>query len=122
MNDIERDGNENERDSEIEKKYLNKNGRMNCYLQSVSTNFDEYITEMAKSRTYGTLLELRAMAYLYKRNILLYQSYDLGAWMVKEPTFQKPFLRIFYAPYRHFDSVFTKSFIVKAAFCQGNRI
>lgn len=75
--------------------------------------------EMTKPKTPGTLLELRAMAYLYKRNILLYKPYDLGTWLVKELVFQQPFLRIFLAPPKHYDSVFTKSYIMKAAFCQG---
>lgn len=79
------------------------------------------MAEMSKQKTYGTLLELRAMGYLYKRNILLYQPYDLGVWLSSEYEFGDQILRIFYAPERHFDSVFTKSYIVKAAFCQGRK-
>lgn len=80
-------------------------------------NFNEYTCQMAKPTTYGTFLELRAIGYMYKRNILLYQPYDLGMWLVKEPEYTDTF-RIFFAPEKHFDSVFTKPFIVKAAFCQ----
>lgn len=64
---------------------------------------------MAKPKTSGTLAELRAMAYLYKRNILLYRPYDMGAWLVKEVASQKPALRIFYGPQNHFGSIFIKS-------------
>lgn len=88
----------------------------------MATDFVAYITEMAKAKTYGTLLELRAVAYLYKRNVLLYRPFDVGVWMVKEFDLQKPFLRIFYAPRKHFDSVFTKSSIAEAAQSQGNSI
>lgn len=88
-------------------------------LQSVSGNFDAYMSEMAKPKTYGTLLELRAMGFLYKRNILLYQPHDLGTWLIKESAFQVPHLRVFYAVPKHFDSIFSKSYIAKAGFCQG---
>lgn len=77
------------------------------------------MAEMAKSKTYGTLLELRAMGLLYKRNILLYQPHDLGTWLIKESDFKKPSLRVFFAVSKHFDSIFTKSSIAKAGFCQG---
>lgn len=74
---------------------------------------------MSKPRTYGTLLELRVLGIMYKRNILLYKPYDLGMWLIKENSFDGQCFRVFYAPDKHFDSVFTKSFIVKAALCQG---
>lgn len=75
--------------------------------------------KMSKPKTSGTLLELRAMGFMYKRNILLYKPYDLGMWLIKEKHFDDQCFRVFYTPDKHFDSVFTKSFIVKAAFCQG---
>lgn len=87
------------------------------YEYATSTKFDDYIAHMAKSTSYGTFLELKAIGYMYKRNILLYQPYDLGMYLVKEPEYKEDF-RIFFAPEKHFDSVFTKPFIVKAAFCQ----
>lgn len=73
---------------------------------------------MSKPKAYGTLLELRAMGFMYKRNILLYKPYDLGVWLIKENSFDGQCFRVFYAPDKHFDSIFTKSFIEKAALCQ----
>lgn len=74
---------------------------------------------MAKPKTPGTLLELRAMADLYQRNVLLYKPYDLGMWLVKDTMFKQPFMRIFLAPHQHYDTVYTKAYIIKAGFCQG---
>lgn len=88
------------------------------YQSAVPMDFDEYVNEMAKTKTYGTILELRVMGYLYKRNVLLYQPYDLGKWLVKDNAYTDQCFRVFHAPEKHFDSVFTKPFIVKAAFCQ----
>lgn len=88
------------------------------YEQEIDDNFDKYIRKMAATDTYGTLTELRAMGYLFKRNVLLYQPYDLGVWLVDEPEYNKPFLRVFGTYEGHFDSVFTKSFVIKAGFCQ----
>lgn len=81
-------------------------------------DFDDYICQMAKPKTYGTFLELRAMGFMYKRNILLYRPFDIGVWLVKDNSYPEKTLRVFFAPEKHFDSVYIKPFIVKAAFCQ----
>lgn len=88
------------------------------YEDRIDDNFDEYVRKMAKIETHGTMLELEAMGYLFKRNILLYQPYDLGVWLIHEPEYKQTFLRVFCTGDGHFDSVFTKSFVIKAGFCQ----
>lgn len=88
------------------------------YESDINGDFDEYIRKLAKIETYGGLIELRAMGYMFKRNIMLYEPYDLGVMLVDEPEYKEPFLRVFQANGSHFDSIFTKSFIIKAAFCQ----
>lgn len=86
------------------------------YEPLVKENFNQYVQKMAKTETFGTLMELRAMGYLFKRNIILYGPFDLGTLYVDEPEYKEPVLRIFHAT--HFDSVFEKSYIIDAAFCQ----
>lgn len=88
------------------------------YEQEVKGDFDQYIREMAKQKTFGTLLELRALGYLFKRNILLFKPFDFGNWLVHDDDYKEPILRVFFAPDKHFDSIFTKPQIIKAAFCQ----
>lgn len=88
------------------------------YELEVQGDFDQYLREMAKTKTYGTLVELRALGYLFKRNILLFKPMVLGEWLIDEPDYKEPALRVFFAPERHFDSIFTKPFVTKAALCQ----
>lgn len=88
------------------------------YECEIEEDFTKYTRKMAKLDSNGTVLELRAMGSLFKRNILLYGPCDLGVWLVNEPEYKKPFLRVFQTYEGHFDSVYTKSLIIKAAFCQ----
>lgn len=86
------------------------------YKQLIPGYFDQYIRDMAKTESFGTLTELRAMGYLFKRNIKLYRPYDLGEWFVFDGDYKEPALLIFHAS--HFDSIYEKSYIIDAAFCQ----
>ncbi|XP_031628547.1 protein ovarian tumor locus-like [Contarinia nasturtii] len=87
------------------------------YELLVQGDFDEYVREMANNDTFGTLMELRAMGYLFKRNIKLYRPFDLGIWFIEDPEYTEPALHVFHGS--HFDSIFKKSYIIKAAFCQS---
>lgn len=86
------------------------------YEPMVQMDFDQYIKGMAKTETFGTLTELRAIGYLYKRNIRLFRPYDLGSWFVKDENYKERALQIFHAS--HFDSIYEKPYIMDAAFCQ----
>lgn len=88
------------------------------YEKLVTGDFDDYVQTMAKTETLGTLTELRAMGYLFKRNIILFRPKQLGKMLVDEADYsdQSP-LRVFLGT-THFDSVFEKEYIVDAAFCQ----
>lgn len=88
------------------------------YEKLVTGDFDEYVKTMAKAETLGTLTELRAMGYLFKRNIMLFRPKQLGKMLIDETDYrdQAP-LRVFHGNI-HFDSVFEKSYVIDAAFCQ----
>lgn len=88
------------------------------YERDIIDDFDAYVRRMAKSETSGTLVELRAMGHMFKRNILLYEPYNLGIWLVKSNDYDEKCWRIFSTNGPHFDSIFTKEFVVEAAFCQ----
>lgn len=88
------------------------------YEELVKGDFDQYVKTMAKTETFGTLTELRALGYLFKRNITLFRPLNLGKSFIDEAEYSdQPPLRIFHSGI-HFDSVFEKSYIVDAAFCQ----
>lgn len=63
-------------------------------------------------------MELRELGYLYQRNVIVFEAFNIGTWLVHEKQFNDCF-RIFYTPEKHFDSVFTKTHIENAAFCQA---
>lgn len=86
------------------------------YEAMIQSDFDQYIRSMAKTETPGTLMELRAIGHLYKRNIRLFQPFKLAISFVQDDDYTEPVLRVFHASF--FDSVFEKSYVEDAAFCQ----
>ncbi|XP_039447995.1 protein ovarian tumor locus-like [Culex pipiens pallens] len=88
------------------------------YKKRMTGDFDDYLTEMSKSRTYGSFVELHALAHAYRRNVLLFEPYNLGSWFVNEEAYQETVM-VFFSPDKHFDSIFPTSFIQQAAYCQA---
>lgn len=88
------------------------------YSKKISGDLDEYITEMSKLRSYGSFIELHALAHAYRRNVLLFEPYNLGTWFVKDDRYQQAVL-VFFSPEKHFDSIFPITFIQNAAYCQA---
>lgn len=87
-------------------------------MQSIDCDIDEYLRNLLRLRTNGTLLELKAMSYLFNRNVLLFESYNTGNWFVHESSFPDD-LMVFATAENHFDSVFQQNYIEDAAFCQS---
>lgn len=88
------------------------------YEKLIAGDFDKYVQTMAKAETLGTLTELRAMGYLFKRNITLFRPEQLGKLFVDEADYRdKSPLRVFHSR-AHFDAVFEKPYMIDAAFCQ----
>ncbi|XP_011179954.1 uncharacterized protein LOC105210596 isoform X3 [Zeugodacus cucurbitae] len=84
----------------------------------VERDLDEYLDDMSKPKTYGTLIELQAVGYMFQRNVLLFEPFNLGNYYSSRSCFNNVF-RVFYTPERHFDSVFTCDYIKDAAICQA---
>ncbi|KNC26490.1 Protein ovarian tumor locus [Lucilia cuprina] len=85
----------------------------------VDRDFDEYLDDMSKPKTYGTLLELQAASYMFERNVFLFQPFNLGNYFSEYRSNFVEVFRVFYTPERHFDSVFTSDYIQEAAICQS---
>ncbi|XP_013108445.2 uncharacterized protein LOC106087820 isoform X1 [Stomoxys calcitrans] len=85
----------------------------------VDRDYDEYLDDMSKPKTYGTLLELQAAGSLFARNVILFEPFDLGKYFTDHRSYFKDVFRVFYTPERHFDSVFTSEYIQEAAICQS---
>ncbi|ALC49321.1 otu [Drosophila busckii] len=83
----------------------------------VRGDFDNYMTEMSKPKTYGTMVELRALCFMYRRNVVLFEPLNLGTVITYNERFLDNF-RVFTNEY-HFDSVYTLHYIETAAVCQS---
>ncbi|KAH8416409.1 hypothetical protein KR222_002809, partial [Zaprionus bogoriensis] len=88
------------------------------FEQHVRGDFDSYMLDMAKPKTYGTMLELRALCCMYRRNVILFEPYNLGTTVTYSERYQDNF-RVFYTNEYHFDSVYTLEYIELAAICQS---
>ncbi|XP_041566300.1 protein ovarian tumor locus isoform X2 [Drosophila elegans] len=84
----------------------------------VEGDYDEYLLQLEKPRTAGTLLELRVLCHLYRRNVVLHKPFDLGQLLIFGDSYPET-LRIFVDRHGHFDSVLTMSEIETAAVCQA---
>lgn len=90
------------------------------YFEShVDGCFEDYMRNMSGWRARGTLLELRALAYRYKRNVILFEPFTSGNAFIQQPQYGQATFQVFVAPDYHFDSVYTRSEIEDAAFCQS---
>lgn len=98
--------------------YLEKNRK--DYEKDMDKNFYYYLSNLRKLRTPGGLLELKALAHCYKRNVMLFEPFTAGKWYIQEDDFQvnTPIL-VFYTADKHFDSIYYKKDIELAAKCQG---
>ncbi|KAH8320184.1 hypothetical protein KR074_010341 [Drosophila pseudoananassae] len=88
------------------------------FEKHIPGDYDSYLQDMSKPKTYGTMTELRAMCCLYKRNAILYEPYNMGTAVIFKRSFQNDF-RVFYNNENHFDSVYEVDDIQAAAICQS---
>ncbi|XP_029712312.1 protein ovarian tumor locus isoform X2 [Aedes albopictus] len=92
--------------------------RRDLYEKKINGNYDEYLDEMSKFRSYGSFVELNALAHAYRRNVLLFEPYNCGTWFVNCDSYEDT-LMVFFSPEKHFDSIFPTTFIEQAAYCQA---
>lgn len=87
-------------------------------LQLGGYDYENYLLDMSKPRTRGGQIELKAMAYLYGANIMLFEPYSTGMWYFKQRNFNRT-IRVFCTAPSHYDTIYTKNYIEKVAFCQA---
>ncbi|XP_041563048.1 protein ovarian tumor locus isoform X1 [Drosophila elegans] len=88
------------------------------FEKDIPGDFDSYMQDMSKPKTYGTMTELRAMSCLYRRNVILYEPYNMGTSVIFNRRYPENF-RVFFNNENHFDSVFEVNYIETAAICQS---
>jgi hypothetical protein len=95
------------------------------YANEVDKNFYNYVSNLRRSRTYGTLLELRVLARMYKRNIILFEPNQnmetLHRDFIKDEEYNaKEPIRIFYSHKdKHFDTIYPMEIVESLAECQS---
>jgi OTU-like cysteine protease len=95
------------------------------YSAEVDKNFYNYCSNLRRARTYGTLLELRALARMYKKNVVLFEPtpnlFTTCRTYVQNDQYDNDNpLRVFYSHKdKHFDVIYTMDFVECLAECQG---
>ncbi|KMZ08791.1 protein ovarian tumor locus isoform X1 [Drosophila simulans] len=88
------------------------------FEKEIPGDFDSYMQDMSKPKTYGTMTELRAMSCLYRRNVILYEPFNMGTSVIFNRRYAENF-RVFFNNENHFDSVYDVEYIERAAICQS---
>ncbi|CAG9802262.1 unnamed protein product [Chironomus riparius] len=95
------------------------------YANEVDKNFYNYVSNLRRNRTYGTLLELRVIARMYKRNIILFEPNQnmetLHRDFIKDDDYNaKEPIRVFYSHKdKHFDTIYPMETVESLAECQS---
>lgn len=88
------------------------------FVKDIRHRFDAYVKNLARPRTYGSLVEVKVLATLYKANIILYEPYTEGKWYIFS-TENKLTWRIFIGRDNHFDVVYPLEYMQDVAACQA---
>lgn len=88
------------------------------FEHDVKKDYATYLNEIKLEQTYGSLVELKALAHRYKSNVLLFSAFNTGNWFVNDSSYDKC-LNVFFTPEKHFDSIFIADYMEDLAFTQG---
>lgn len=97
-------------------KYMRNNRAMFC--KDIRHGYDSYVNNMSRPRTYGSLVELRALALLHKANVFLFEPYSEGKWYMYN-SMHTVIWRVFIGRDNHFDVVYPLEYMKEAAACQA---
>lgn len=88
-------------------------------VKNLGVDYDDYLMDMSKPKGRGSRLELRAAGLLYKANVLVFEPYTRGKYLFKPKKNFNRVIRVFFTQPSHYDSVYTKNYIEKVAYCQA---
>lgn len=94
-------------------------GNKHLFARFVKGPIKTYLANLALTRTYGSLLELRALAMIYKADVFIYEPFTTGRWFYQNMDETKKVWRLFVCRVNHFDSVYPLEYMQEAAFCQS---
>uniref|UniRef100_A0A182QIM3 OTU domain-containing protein n=1 Tax=Anopheles farauti TaxID=69004 RepID=A0A182QIM3_9DIPT len=96
--------------------YMRENRSL--FEKEIKWDFDLYMEKMMQPDTYGTLLELKALAMRHKADVQLYKPNSDGIWVVQKYDHYRVW-NLFVDRDNHFDSVYSLGYIQLAAICQA---
>uniref|UniRef100_A0A182PWZ3 OTU domain-containing protein n=1 Tax=Anopheles epiroticus TaxID=199890 RepID=A0A182PWZ3_9DIPT len=88
------------------------------FAKRITWSFESYLSKMSRSRTHGTLLELRALALQHRANVLMFEPLAEAKWFVHYHSHEKLW-RIYVGHDNHFDSIFRIEYMTDVAECQA---
>uniref|UniRef100_A0A182W5E5 OTU domain-containing protein n=1 Tax=Anopheles minimus TaxID=112268 RepID=A0A182W5E5_9DIPT len=88
------------------------------FAKDIKFGYDSYVNNLARPRTYGSLLELKALALRYKANVFVFEPLTHGKWYIYNPKYKTTW-RIYVGRNNHFDAVYSLEYIKQAAECQS---
>lgn len=80
--------------------------------------FDSYLSKLSNSKEWGTQIELNALSLLYEREVIVFEQGEKPSCISINNIFTKSIM-LCASSENHYDSVYPKSYIMKAAFCQS---
>lgn len=99
--------------------------KVNEYGNEINMNLYTYCTQLRRNRTYGTLFDLKVLARMYRRDVILFEPtanneiYEHLYVKCPEETNEEP-IRLYYSQKdKHFDVIFTMSKVESLAESQG---
>lgn len=88
------------------------------FAKDVNHSYDSYVNNISRPRTYGSMLELKALALRYKANVFIFEPLTEGKWFMFNPKYTVTW-RVYVGRDNHFDVVHTLEYITEAAECQA---
>ncbi|XP_065290353.1 OTU domain-containing protein 4-like isoform X2 [Dermacentor albipictus] len=92
--------------------------KKSIYAKYIDGDFEQYISNMENVKVWGGHLEMHAMAELYKKDFLIFDSPGRSPYYATENHFQDVVM-LCYTLGNHYDAVYTKERLGAAAMCQS---
>ncbi|XP_053669211.1 protein ovarian tumor locus-like [Anopheles marshallii] len=97
-------------------KFMRRN--RGIFSKDIKYAYESYVNNLLRPRTYGGLVELKALALRYRANIFLFEPLKEGKWFVYNPKYKVTW-RLFNGRDNHFDAVFPIETMKVTAECQA---
>uniref|UniRef100_T1JCG5 OTU domain-containing protein n=1 Tax=Strigamia maritima TaxID=126957 RepID=T1JCG5_STRMM len=88
------------------------------FEDSIDGYFDNYLCCLRNPKEWGGRLEMNAMSLMYRKEFLMFKDEDKQLCQITNNNFEDK-IRLYCTDSKHYDSVYPKSYLESAAFCQS---